>query len=306
MYDTRKTRFDIKQASIFSFIICFMTLGIMFPSYCFGYSFRDEPCFTATQRVERILHIPDGFLYAISRVETSQTSSQGGAPTWPWTVNVDGQGYHYESKREAIDAVQQFQQRGRFYIDVGCLQVNIHHHPEAFLNLEQAFDPFYNTLFAGKFLLSLHDKMKSWPLAAAAYHSQTPDKGSAYQWKVLQAWSLPQTHEETTRTPYALHKPWRKPPIAHPLSPAAPYVTSDGAALQTHLQRPMIAGPTPPIAPHAMPRGSAFQTHRSLGSPNVADSVRVPENSERNRTLSSYRAHPTRKATELPMRTSPY
>jgi hypothetical protein len=110
---------------------------------------------------------------------------------WPWTINAEGVGSFYNSKEEAIAAVQALQARGVRSIDVGCLQVNLQQHPEAFRSLDQAFDPVTNARFAAGLLLNLFGQTGSWPLAAAAYHSQTPMIGAAYQRQVLAAWSEP-------------------------------------------------------------------------------------------------------------------
>jgi hypothetical protein len=79
-------------------------------------------------------------------------------------------------------------------IDVGCMQVNLLHHPNAFASLEQAFDPVGNAIYAAHFLRQLFDQTGSWPKATAAYHSATPKLGSAYQLKVASVMG-----EETTK-----------------------------------------------------------------------------------------------------------
>jgi hypothetical protein len=89
---------------------------------------------------------------------------------------------------EAITAVQAFQASGIRSIDVGCAQVNLLHHPGAFSSLAAAFDPQANADYAARFLRALHASTGNWPLAAAAYHSQTPELGRVYARKVMAAW----------------------------------------------------------------------------------------------------------------------
>jgi hypothetical protein len=146
-------------------------------------------CHGAIATAEAQTHIPDAFLSAIGRVE-SGGGPAGDAP-WPWTVNAAGQGHFYATKQAAIAAVQVLQAAGTHSIDVGCLQVNLQAHPEAFASLEQAFDPAANASYAAKFLTELFHQTGNWPAAAAAYHSQTPAIGHAYQQKVLSAWANP-------------------------------------------------------------------------------------------------------------------
>ena len=71
------------------------------------------------------------------------------------------------------------------------MQINLMYHPNGFSSLEEAFDPHANAVYAAGFLTDLFHRTGSWPHAAAAYHSQTPDLGTDYQQKVLDAWAEP-------------------------------------------------------------------------------------------------------------------
>jgi|GEM_PF-5008748 len=94
-------------------------------------------CKTAVQAAEQQAGIPPRLLDAISRVESGRRDPNGSATVaWPWTVNAAGKGYFYESKDEAIAAVRDFQAHGIVSIDVGCMQINLHHHPDAFFRLK--------------------------------------------------------------------------------------------------------------------------------------------------------------------------
>ena len=73
------------------------------------------------------------------------------------------------------------QAQGMRSIDVGCMQVNLMHHPNAFASLDAAFDPVANALYAARFLNTLYGISGSWVKATAAYHSQTPAIGADYQ-----------------------------------------------------------------------------------------------------------------------------
>lgn len=147
-------------------------------------------CRAAIASAESGHHIPDAFLSAIAKVESGRPID-GMVMPWPWTINAEGKGSFFATKEDAIAAVQALQARGVRSIDVGCMQVNLQQHPEAFRALDQAFDPSTNAQFAAGLLVSLFGQMGSWPLAAAAYHSQTPTIGAAYQRQVLAAWAEP-------------------------------------------------------------------------------------------------------------------
>src|SRR5262249_9143455 len=105
-----------------------------------------------------------------------------------WTINAEGQGRYFESKEAAIAAVRALQRRGVRLIDVGCMQVNLLHHPQAFADLDEAFDPMVNARYAGLFLTRLHAATRDWVKAAGQYHSQTQELAEDYRLRVLAAW----------------------------------------------------------------------------------------------------------------------
>jgi len=130
--------------------------------------------------------IPDKLLPAISRVESGRLDpATGRVRAWPWTINVEGVGHFFDSKDQAIAAVSGLQAKGVRSIDVGCMQVNLMHHPRAFPSLDAAFEPATNAAYAAQFLSSLHGQLKDWNLATAAYHSMDPVRGEEYQRLVL-------------------------------------------------------------------------------------------------------------------------
>jgi hypothetical protein len=146
-------------------------------------------CEQAIAKAETIGHTPHGMLAAIGQVESGRPDPQTGAMRpWPWTIDADGAGQFFATKAQAIAAVAALQAQGVRSIDVGCMQVNLMHHPEAFASLDQAFDPIANTIFAVRFLNTLHRSTGSWLKAIAAYHSDTPQIADDYQRRVLATW----------------------------------------------------------------------------------------------------------------------
>ena len=98
----------------------------------------------------------------------------------------------FDTKAEAIAAVNGHRACGARSIDVGCMQVNLMHHPDAFASLDEAFDPDANARIAAQFLQQLLAQTGSWPLAVAGYHSLTPEIGGDYAKKVLAIWAWPE------------------------------------------------------------------------------------------------------------------
>jgi hypothetical protein len=101
---------------------------------------------------------------------------------------AEGEGRFLPSKAAAIETVRQLQARGVRNIDVGCMQVNLHHHPDAFESLEAAFDPEANVAYAAGFLVALREDARSWTRAIGQYHSRQAIRGNGYRAKVLKAW----------------------------------------------------------------------------------------------------------------------
>ncbi len=145
-------------------------------------------CRRAIGAAERANHVPYRLMQAIGRVESGRRNAHGGVDPWPWSINVEGTDHVFDTKEAAIAEVVRLEARGIRSIDMGCMQVNLLHHPHAFASLEQAFDPAANANYAGRFLAELDGQTGSWAAAAAAYHSQTPAIGAAYARRVMAVW----------------------------------------------------------------------------------------------------------------------
>lgn len=147
-------------------------------------------CRAAIAIAERERGIPAGLLQAIGRVESGRRDPATGrfAP-WPWTINAEGRGMYFPTREAVIAEVRQLQARGVRLIDVGCMQVNLHHHPNAFASLEEAFDPATNARYAARFLSELRAAGGDWARAAGHYHSHTPERAEPYRARVLAAWA---------------------------------------------------------------------------------------------------------------------
>jgi hypothetical protein len=149
----------------------------------------DEVCLQNIQAEEREHRIPVGLLKAIGLTESGRTVTRGHRTVWPWTVNAAGEGHFFETKADAIAFVAAKQADGIDSIDVGCMQINLKHHPDAFASLEDAFDPATNVAYAADFLFGLRAELRSWLGAARRYHSATPERGEAYGERVMANWT---------------------------------------------------------------------------------------------------------------------
>lgn len=201
--------------------------------------------------------VPPALMAAVGRVESGRRDPANGAMNpWPWTVDADGQGSFYDSKPEAIAAVRQLQAHGVRSIDVGCMQVNLIHHPHAFASLDQAFDPSANADYAARFLVELHDQTGSWPKATAFYHSATPELAAAYEQKVMRAWPLEQQ-------------------LASPPPPMFTVARAANPALGPGLFPPPVRRDLPRLQPRVLPAAGNAPARRGLASYRAAPILAV-------------------------------
>ena len=145
-------------------------------------------CTQAAAAVEAGAAIPAGLLLAIGNAESGRADPTGARTPWPWTINAGGVGHFFASSEDAVMAVQALRAGGVQSIDIGCFQINLFHHPDAFPDLASGFDPLTNAQAAARFLVSLHEELGTWELAIAAYHSRVNTLGAPYRDHVLASW----------------------------------------------------------------------------------------------------------------------
>ncbi len=151
-----------------------------------------DPCREAIASVEPGSGLPPGLLEAIALVESGRPDPRGGVSPWPWASNAAGTGRFHATRAEAVGAVAALRAQGVRSVDVGCMQVNLHHHPAAFASLEDAFDPLANVRYAAGFLAELHRRAGGdWARAIGWYHSTTPNRAAAYRARVLAGFESP-------------------------------------------------------------------------------------------------------------------
>lgn len=147
-------------------------------------------CADATHRVERERGIPKDLLTAISLAESGRWDNiNGETHAWPWTVTSGEQTWCTDTKAEAIQHVEALKGAGVTNIDVGCMQINLRFHPDAFRTLDEAFDPILNARYAGTFLSNLYGSSGNWLTAAGNYHSNTQRFHELYKLKVARFWN---------------------------------------------------------------------------------------------------------------------
>lgn len=193
-------------------------------------------CGLETARQERLQMVPDRLLHAISLVESGRWDADRQASfAWPWTVTAEGEGHYLPSKDAAVAEVQKLRARGVTNIDVGCMQVNLQAHPDAFHSIDEALDPAANVAYGARFLNELHASTQNWYTAAAYYHSQTPALAEAYKVKLVAAWNAARNRpDDRLQLAVALEN---RPPVGFflPVPPHDPAdLSADLVANQAH------------------------------------------------------------------------
>ena len=151
---------------------------------------RGDPsdlCLAAIIAAEHHDDIPRGLLAVMAKVESGRLSPSGALRSWPWTVDADGHGAFFASKAEAVAWSRHALASGSVtFLDVGCMQVDLAAHPDAFASLEEAFDPAANVEYGARFLQQLHNGVAAgnWFAAIGFYHSRTPSFAAQYQAQV--------------------------------------------------------------------------------------------------------------------------
>jgi hypothetical protein len=202
--------------------------------------------------------LPDGLLPAIALVESGRGTGRGGIAPWPWTLNQGGKGMYFDTREEALAYLKQAVAEGVTNIDVGCMQLNWKWHSAGFASPEDMIDPARNTRYAARFMVELYNRLGSWDVAAAAYHSTTPERGQRYLQKVLAA-------RDSFRA---------QPPLPGATADGAPDGAGEGTllltAIPTQLDGILAHAGSPLFAIAAAPPADGFTGETPSDDPSVA------------------------------------
>ena len=200
-------------------------------------------CGALARETERAEGIPPGLIYAVALAESGRwLAARGHSQAWPWTVTAGSESFYLASKQDALRKVRELRAAGRSNIDVGCMQVNLGYHGDAFASLDEALEPASNIAYGARFLKRLRLQTRSWVRATARYHSSDPDRGQAYRDKVYRLW------HELRHGRIAAAPPIR---MAGALVHREPDSPRDGAA-RPRLIRPLSGAKLPSPSPGAI------------------------------------------------------
>ncbi len=128
-------------------------------------------CRTAIIEAAQRHGLAEDVLLAIGQIESGLS---------PWAINAGGRPHLFDSHAAAVAGTRALLEGGLDSIDVGCMQVNLFWHPNAFASLADAFDPRTNADYAARLLLGLYARTGSWAAAAGQYHAGDAARQARY------------------------------------------------------------------------------------------------------------------------------
>ena len=148
-----------------------------------------NPCVAQAERAELRQALPRALLRAIALVESGWSpAGRRIRQPWPWAVGSRGRARFFATKSAAVEFVETLHAAGEWNIDVGCMQINLHYHGDAFDTFADALDPARNVDYAANLLSKLAAETGSWRAALGRYHSADPGRAVAYVQRVEKFW----------------------------------------------------------------------------------------------------------------------
>ncbi len=138
--------------------------------------------------------VPASLLYALALTESGRPVGPGGGlRPWPWTLNVNGKGYRFETREAAWATLEDFLAQGQRSIDIGLMQINWKYHADRLKNAYLTLDPYTNLRVAAGIFRDCYRVREDWWSAVGCYHAPSPDprarrRAERYQARVQRHW----------------------------------------------------------------------------------------------------------------------
>ena len=115
--------------------------------------------------------IPPAILFSVALGESGTLLQRGDILPWPWTLNINGQGYFYRTREAAYIALKNAIDKKQT-VDIGLGQVNWQsHHARLANDAWLALEPEFNLQLAASILREHFLSSKHWWIAVGRYHS---------------------------------------------------------------------------------------------------------------------------------------
>ncbi|MCU7804243.1 MAG: transglycosylase SLT domain-containing protein [Candidatus Thiodiazotropha sp. (ex Lucinoma borealis)] len=134
--------------------------------------------------------VPQSVLYAVALTESGKRVALTEVyRPWPWTLNVAGRGYFFDSRQEAWQALMEHLKEGKRSIDIGLMQVNWHYHQDRLGTPWQALDPYHNLRVGAEILQDCYVTRLDWWASVGCYHAPAnPRRADRYRRHVVSRW----------------------------------------------------------------------------------------------------------------------
>lgn len=134
--------------------------------------------------------IPHTVFYAMALTESGkQVELVDDYRPWPWTLNVAGRGYFYDSRVAAWQALTALLERGKRSIDIGLMQVNWRYHHQRLGTAWRALDPYHNLRVGARILQDCYMNERDWWASVGCYHAPAdPQRARQYRRRVAARW----------------------------------------------------------------------------------------------------------------------
>ncbi len=134
--------------------------------------------------------IPYTVLYAVALAESGKRISDlKSYRPWPWTLNVAGRGYFFDSRLAAWQTLKGLLDNGDRSIDIGLMQVNWRYHSERLGSAWQALDPYHNLRVGAAILQDCYVNERDWWASVGCYHAPNNlERAAQYRRRVVARW----------------------------------------------------------------------------------------------------------------------
>ncbi len=136
-------------------------------------------CDKSIELAARSTTVPIDILYKIARLESGRYVD-GQFVSWPWSLNNAGESYFLDNFEESLEALVSLRDSGETNVDIGCMQLNLRWHGNAFDELSAMLSPLGNVAYASSYLEKLFAETGSWEQAIKYYHSRNSKFNEVY------------------------------------------------------------------------------------------------------------------------------
>ena len=116
--------------------------------------------------------IPVKILYAVSTVERGRRMD-GDVKPWPWTLNIDGEAFYFDSREEQFKKLMEALSEKRRTVGIGLMQMDWRWKAALLHSPWLATDPTFNLKTGCQIIRAHYDKTNDWWIAVGKYHRES-------------------------------------------------------------------------------------------------------------------------------------